>query len=143
MHFTLVIDDEGCHRRLMLAALHAAGHEVRLAADANAGLAAFRQRPADLVICELLLPGCPGLEAIAELRRTARNLPILAITGGGSTCPAAQLLVTAAAVGASCTLAKPFSTAMFLARVQEMMNGFDAGPQPARITSRLVSRLKV
>jgi len=48
--------------------------------DGPAALHAARTEPYDLLLLDLGLPGCDGLEVLAELRRVSVDLPVLILT---------------------------------------------------------------
>lgn len=78
----LVVDDAPDARLVMQAALRKAGYEVRMAADGDDALRQFRERPADLVMLDVDMPGRSGYEVCAELRAQAGVLlPIVMVTG--------------------------------------------------------------
>ena len=52
----LVIDDQAPLRRLLRTVLERAGHEVTEAPNGRLGLAVYRERHADLVITDMLMP---------------------------------------------------------------------------------------
>ena len=52
----LVIDDQDAVRTLLRTVLEGAGHEVTEAPNGRLGPAAYRERPADLVITDILMP---------------------------------------------------------------------------------------
>lgn len=58
----LIIDDEAPLRALLGTALQPAGHDVVEASRGREGLALYRQKPADLVIVDLLMPELSGLD---------------------------------------------------------------------------------
>ena len=64
----LVIDDQANVRAVSRAILESGGHEVYEAADGTAGLALLWEHGADLVLCDLLMPGQEGLETLRQLR---------------------------------------------------------------------------
>jgi CheY-like chemotaxis protein len=111
----LIIDDEGVLRRVARLALEAAGHEVDEAADGDEGLRAYRARPADVVLCDLFMPGREGLETIPELRRAGAR--VVAVSGGGLK-GAVSVLDVAVALGAVSALPKPFGRKELLAAVE-------------------------
>jgi DNA-binding response OmpR family regulator len=111
----LVIDDHLSLRTFTRLVLTQAGYRVREAADGAAGLRAFAERPADLVLCDLCLPDADGLEAVRELRRAAPGVPVIAVSGGGSG-RRLDFLWAAGGLGAA-TLPKPFTAAELLAAV--------------------------
>lgn len=84
MAYILVIDDEASVRTVLQRMLESAGHEVRVAAGGEEGLANAGLRMPDLVVTDLLMPGTSGIRVITELRERSPTLPILAISGGGA-----------------------------------------------------------
>src|SRR6266702_1957152 len=60
----LIIDDDVTLRQALTKHLEHAGHEVRQAADGNAGVRAFERRAADLVIVDIFMPG-QGVKILA------------------------------------------------------------------------------
>jgi two-component system chemotaxis response regulator CheY len=80
----LVIDDDVQLQEFIQIVLEEKGHEIRCSGDGVAGLKAHRQRPADLILCDLFMPEKEGLETIRELHREFPNVKVIAISGG---CP--------------------------------------------------------
>jgi two-component system response regulator PrrA len=102
----LVIDDEPMVLSTLRVLLQSSGHEVAVSGDGAAALEELRSRPADLVVCELSLPG-GGLEVVRRLRRDHPGVKVVAMSGvGGSRQD--ELLQRALALGARGALAKPF-----------------------------------
>lgn len=120
MAHILVIDDEPLVRELLKAMLEGAGHEVTVAADGDAGMAAYRRRPADLVITDLIMPGKEGIETIRELVQGVPGIKIIAISGGGRLDPHGYLGL-ARKLGAARSLAKPFERRELLDTVAELL----------------------
>jgi CheY-like chemotaxis protein len=79
----LVIDDEPAIRALLRAILTGAGHEVFEAENGAAALRLLERQPAELAICDMLMPGLDGLETIRLLRQAFPALRIVAMSGGG------------------------------------------------------------
>jgi DNA-binding response OmpR family regulator len=63
----LVIDDEPGMRSLMRRGLGMAGYEVETADGGEAGIEAATQRPPDLVLLDLMMPGLDGFETLKRL----------------------------------------------------------------------------
>jgi CheY-like chemotaxis protein len=82
---------------------------VREAGDAAAGVEAFGEEPADLVLCDIFLPGGGGLDAIRELRRLNPRPKLVAMSGCNRLFAGHNILNNALAAGADEALAKPFS----------------------------------
>ena len=83
------------------------GYEVLTEANGAAGLRrAYEWKPA-VVITDLIMPDKEGVETILELRRTAPEIKIIAMSGGGRGTTLDYLQI-AKRCGAHRTLAKPF-----------------------------------
>jgi DNA-binding response OmpR family regulator len=113
----LVIDDDAVTRLVLGAALRDAGYEVEEVGDGAEGVAAFRARPADLVITDLVMPQHGGLETVREIRQSDPKVRILVVSGviGSS----AEHLRTAVRLGADRVLPKPVN----LKELQAMVVG--------------------
>jgi CheY-like chemotaxis protein len=113
MAHILLIDDDELLRDTLNQMLCLDGHQVTEAGGGAQGLTLFKQfrgRDAfDLVITDVLMPGVDGTRVIVELRGTAPDLPIIAISGGRRVLSPQFNLQTAALAGATCQLAKPFN----------------------------------
>ena len=116
----LVIDDDALLRGALRVALEAAGHEVREAADGDAGLRLQREQAAELVLVDIFMPGRDGLEVIRALRAERPQARIVAMSGGGQTGQI-EVLSAAAAFGASRTLLKPFEPRVLLKAIRELL----------------------
>ena len=99
----LIVDDDEETRVTLGIALRGRGHIVREAADGIAALQMYDERPTELVIMDLIMPGKEGIECIIEIRRRNRPVKIIAISG------AAYNLNVAKKLGAGYTLEKPFT----------------------------------
>ena len=77
----LVIDDQEPIRSLLRVALEGAGHEVRDASNGRRGLERYRERAADVIITDIVMPEMTGLELLLELTRTFLNVKVIAISG--------------------------------------------------------------
>ena len=77
----LVIDDQEPIRTLLRAALEEDGHQVLEASNGLLGLERYRERAADLIIIDMLMPEMNGLELMAELTRSFLNVKVIAMSG--------------------------------------------------------------
>jgi CheY-like chemotaxis protein len=102
----LIIDDEEQIRLAFKEMLGRFGYEVLEAANGEEGLALQREKTADLVITDIIMPDKEGLETIRELRQEFPEVKIIAISGGGQ-IGSDQYLDVARKLGAACTLKKP------------------------------------
>jgi two-component system response regulator (stage 0 sporulation protein F) len=111
----LIIDDEEIIRVLLRSALEAAGYEVTEAGNGREGLELYRQRPADLVITDILMPEMNGLDMLLELTREFLHAKVIAISGAGGE---KNVLNVAKLLGARQTFQKPFSIPHLLGAVR-------------------------
>lgn len=95
------------------------GYEVSEACNGNEVLRAFKQRPADLLITDLIMPDKEGIETIQELRRSHARVKIVAISGGGR-LDQNMYLAMAKKIGADQILSKPFLPQELLNVVQQL-----------------------
>jgi CheY-like chemotaxis protein len=116
----LLVDDNDSFRRPLSQTLEQSGYEVESATDGAMAVRLFRQKLFDLVITDLIMPEKDGLEVIAELRRLQPELKVIAISGGGWVHPR-DYLPMARFLGASETLAKPFTAAEILRLVANVL----------------------
>ena len=104
----LVIDDEELIRFAVREMVEGNGHQVEEAEDGAAGLARLGRGGIDLVITDIVMPNMEGIQAITEIRKIDREIPILAISGSGR-IGASDRLSAAGEAGADAVLKKPFS----------------------------------
>lgn len=113
----LLVDDDPDVRRSLENALSKAGYEVISAANGIEAIRRWRElHGGDLVILDMFMPEKDGLETILELRNYSPGIPIIAISGGGTT-GRLDILQDAKLLGAIETFEKPFSIHALLALV--------------------------
>ena len=113
----LLVDDDPDVRRSLGNALSKAGYEVISAANGTEAIGRWRElHGGDLVILDMFMPEKDGLETILELRNHSPGIPIIAISGGGTT-GRLDILEDAKLLGAIETFEKPFSIHALLALV--------------------------
>ncbi len=120
MSSILVVDDDDQFRRMVQRTLERAGFEVRAAANGRQALQIFTEHGADLVLTDLIMPECEGLETIVALRRLWKTPRIIAMSGGGRGS-AEEYLGAARVLGVGTTLAKPFATKDLLSAVRSAL----------------------
>ena len=121
MAHILVIEDEPQIRELLRRTLERAGHEVTQAEDGREGLKAQRNRPADLVVCDLFMPNMDGIEVITHLRREFPHIKVIVASGGGFD-GTIDLLQAAQILGARAAFHKPYSMKEMVAAVETALN---------------------
>jgi CheY-like chemotaxis protein len=122
MAHILVIDDVKFVRDLLRQFLTRAGHEVTEADDGITAAALYNDRPADLVICDLVMPNRDGIETLRELRRLNPQAKVIMISGGVPENNA-ENIGAARQLGAVAFLPKPFARAKLLEAVDAALAG--------------------
>lgn len=99
-----LVDDQALVLRGLSALLHGnAGIEVALeASDGGQFLAALSQRPVDVIVSDIRMPGIDGIELISRLRAQGDATPVILLT----TFDATELMRRAVAAGAQGFLLK-------------------------------------
>jgi len=77
----LVIDDDLACRYTFGCLLRRLGHRVEEAESGSAGLAILQQRPVDLVLTDLQMPGLTGWEVARRAKALHPGLPVVLVTG--------------------------------------------------------------
>jgi CheY-like chemotaxis protein len=120
MTCVIVVDDDPRLRTMTRILLEEAGHEVVEVADGAAAIGTLRDRGADLVLCDLFMPGFDGLEVIRTLRREFPGVKVIAMSGGGFG-GTMDLLAVARHLGAAEILHKPFTQKTVLEAIERTL----------------------
>jgi len=113
----LVVDDDAGLRRALRRVLVAHGFDVEEAADGDEALARFRERPFDLVLLDVMMPGTDGIEVCERMRAEGGELPVLMLTARD----AVRDRVVGLEAGADDYLVKPFANEELVARVRALL----------------------
>src|SRR6202158_771192 len=110
----LIIDDEAEIRESLQTLLEMEGFEVDTAVSGEDGLSQMADRPFDLVLLDLTLPGRNGMEILSEIRSHDARLPVIMITAYGTV----ENAVRAMQSGAVNSVQKPWDNEKLLADVR-------------------------
>jgi DNA-binding response OmpR family regulator len=116
IHKVLVVEDDSSIRELLVTHLREAGFHVAESSNGLAGLALAKTGAYDLLVLDLMLPGCSGLDICRELRKSNISSLILMLTERGSELDK----VLGLEVGADDYVTKPFSVREIVARVRAL-----------------------
>jgi DNA-binding response OmpR family regulator len=108
----LVVEDDETVSEVVRRYLEREGYEVETATDGADGLARALERPPDLLVLDLMLPGLDGIEVCRRLRER-HPVPVIMLTAKGDV----DDRVTGLEVGADDYVTKPFSPRELTARV--------------------------
>jgi nitrogen regulation protein NR(I) len=109
----LVVDDERNVLRAFEEILESRGHEVLAARGAEDAMRRLADTDIELVILDICLPGMNGLDALDQIRGVQPGLPVIVMTGQGTTDTA----IEATKRGAFDYLLKPFEPAEMLSTI--------------------------
>ena len=116
----LVVDDDPALRAALRRALELEGHEVQLAGDGAAALAAMDDGP-DAVVLDVAMPNVDGLEVCRRLRARGDRTPVLVLTDRHQV----QDRVAGLDAGADDYLVKPFALDELFARLRALLRRSD------------------
>ena len=117
MQRILVIDDDTAITKLLKRGLSYEGFAVDTATSGIEGLTIACERPSDLVILDVMMPGLDGLEVLRRLRAADEHLPVLMLTAKDAPADQVQGLES----GADDYVVKPFTFEVLLARVRSLL----------------------
>ncbi len=111
----LVADDHDSMREGMVLVLTRLGHDVQGVRGGAEAIAAYRKRPADVVVTDLRMVPLDGIEVVRRLRADDPDATVLVVSAHGTIGTA----VEAMALGAIDFVEKPFSPEVLRARVEK------------------------
>jgi len=109
----LVADDHDAVRDGMVLSLTRLGHEVQGVKGGAEAIAAYRKRPADVVVTDLRMVPVDGIEVVRRLREADPEATVVVVSAHGTIASA----VDAMREGAIDFIEKPFSPEVLRARV--------------------------
>src|SRR5678809_1309418 len=124
----LVVDDDPTFRMTTAALLEADGYNVDTAPDGQQAVEQLKDRPFDLLLVDLRMPGIDGISLVEALRLWGHGVPILMISGFGTVDSAVRALQT----GVDDFLLKPVEPDVLSARVADLL---ERRPSPASATT--------
>ena len=112
----LLVDDDPNISHLVQLYLEKEGFEVQLAARGDEGLAAFKRRPPNLLLLDVMLPGIDGWQVCRAVRQFS-SIPIIMLTAKDETFDK----VLGLELGADDYLTKPFEPKELIARIKAVL----------------------
>ena len=113
----LIVDDDSRITDLLRRILAYEGYSVAIAASGGEALNRSLERPPDLIVLDIMMPGLDGLEVAQRLREAGDNVPILMLTARDTVADRVKGLET----GADDYLVKPFAPEELVARVKALL----------------------
>lgn len=113
----LLVDDDPRITDLLRRVLAYEGYSTATAASGTEALNRTLERPPDLIVLDIMLPGLDGLEVAQRLRAAGDQVPILLLTARDLVADRVKGLET----GADDYLVKPFAPEELVARVKALL----------------------
>lgn len=115
----LVIDDEQDIVDLIAFNLEKAGFKPLTAIDGNTGITVAQREIPDLIVLDIMLPGCSGLQVFESLKADTRtkDIPVIMLSAKAETTDR----ITGLKMGADDYITKPFSPKELLLRIQSIL----------------------
>ena len=130
----LVIEDEVRLARALAEGLESRGFTVTLRHDGQSGYRQAKEREADVIVLDLMLPVLSGAEVCARLRAEGVRTPILVLTAREGESDETDVLN----LGADDYLRKPFSYDVLVARCRALLRRASAGGPEELVVGDLV-----
>lgn len=115
----LIVDDEPDVRVVAERALKTVGHDVVTAYDGYAALALLRDRPFDLMLTDIAMPGMDGITLALQVGQDYPHIKILMMTGYAHERQRAHNLEELI----NEVITKPFDLATLIARIDALLAG--------------------
>jgi two-component system response regulator ResD len=114
----LIVEDEPTIAEIVCRYLSRAGYSTRTTGDGLEAVAAVSSRRPDLIVLDLMLPGIDGLEVMRRVRAAeGRPVGVILLTAKGDE----HDRIAGLRLGADDYVAKPFSPAELVARVDAVL----------------------
>ena len=113
----LIVEDEEAIRSGLMDLFVYHGYEVDYADDGRVGLEKGLSGTFDLILLDVMLPGINGFEICEQIRQKDRDQPIIMLTAKSSD----EEIIQGLSLGADDYVAKPFSVAQLVLRVQAVL----------------------
>ena len=120
----LVVEDDVQLARQIASALTEAGHDPTVVHDGERALDKTTQKPFDLIVLDVILPGIDGFDVLRHLRSEHMASRVLMLTARGEV----KDRVTGLQLGADDYLPKPFAMRELVARVNALGRRYPEEP---------------
>jgi CheY-like chemotaxis protein len=117
----LIVDDVEAVRVSLSEALRGAGYNPVCAASGHEALAELSKRSFAVAVTDIWMAGIDGLKLIKLIRESNRDLPILAMTGGGPRLTIETAGALAEVWGAERVFVKPFDEDLLVQAVDAIV----------------------
>jgi DNA-binding response OmpR family regulator len=124
----LIVEDDERIRDSLRLALEDEEYSVTVAESTEEALGLFAERPAELVLIDVMLPGLDGFDLCRTLRSTS-NVPIIMVTARADS----HDVVAGLEAGADDYVTKPYVVKELSARIRSLLRRVRSGEAPAEV----------
>ncbi len=119
----LIIEDDPDIRELLSCSLTGQGWELSLAESGETGLEILRDKGADCILLDIMLPGISGLDVLKRLKGKPewKTVPVIMATAKGEESD----IVAGLDLGADDYVVKPYSPRVLIARIRAALRRND------------------
>ena len=114
----LLIDDEEEFISTLAERLELRGYQCRTAGDGESGIQMIENESFDIAILDLMMPGLNGLDTLRQIKTTNKELPVILLTGHGSTKDGMEGM----RLGAFDFLIKPLDIYVLIEKIKSALN---------------------
>lgn len=114
----ILIDDEIEFVSTLAERLELRGYATQTAQDGETGIDMIGKQSFDVAVLDLMMPGLNGLETLRQIKRIQKTLPVILLTGHGSTKDGMEGM----RIGAFDFLIKPLDINELLEKIKLALN---------------------
>ncbi|HKK89990.1 MAG TPA: response regulator [Desulfobacteraceae bacterium] len=114
----LLIDDETEFVSALAERLKIRGYQPQTAENGETGITMIANARFDVVVLDLMMPGLSGLETLKQIKAMDNSLPVILLTGHGSTKDGLEGM----RIGASDYLMKPLDINDLIDKISSALN---------------------
>ncbi len=115
----LLVDDEDEFAATLAERLELRGYDAEIAKDGESGISLVSAGSFDIVVLDLMMPGLTGIDTLKQMKIIDRDLPVILLTGHGSTKEAMEGM----RLGAFDFLMKPLDIRELINEIEKAVKG--------------------
>ena len=135
----LVIDDESAIRDSLKMILEYEGYQFIGAASGQDGLTTIQRERPDAVLLDIKMPGMDGMEVLRKVHALDESLPIIMISGHGSTATTVEAIKS----GAVDYFEKPLSTERVIVTLRNVLKQSELSAENRDLKLAMESRYEI
>ena len=135
----LVIDDEAAIRDSLRMILEYENYEFAGASNGQDGLAQIQRERPDLVLLDIKMPAMDGMEVLRKIKTVDETLPVVMISGHGTTATAVEAIRS----GAIDFLDKPLSSERVIVTIQNTLSQSQLRKENRELKLAMESRYEI